>query len=293
MPMHREENIIRAVEAIEAPEAKPVVSSLELLTSENILNPEEKDRLSFIIKPEFVERLSQFPTSMLLRSLESMIADINVDLRGRYLEQRNAYVAIQLELNKRFAAGEDGVASPAFRPRLKRKHQPKDIEKLLSNDTQVIDMDFLHCVGRRTVSQGHAAKAFAGEIFDLDEAIRFVRTTGNTRLKLEILGIHDSPFMQFQLAAYREDKWRDKQSSVKKSITSTVGKLEIASQSNPRVKGREKEWAAVVTAQKVCESFGMAATPKNLSAALQAMSGVTSIRRDKIKERIASAQRYL
>ena len=269
-----------------------VPSGSEQQDSKTRLTPEEVEDLRFGLNAEAVGKLDQIDTAQLLCRLDKIIRNVELDIKSRYPAQRKSYCAIQLQLNKRFARKIDGVSCPAFRSRLKLTNRPKGAEQILSNDTQIIDMHFMYCKRRRTVGEGYARNAFSGDEFDFDDALRFARTVGKTELKLEVLGIANNRLMQFQLVTYNNKEVYDAGRWIKKKLDENMGTFESLAEDNYRVKGNERVWAVLLTAEKACEKLGLEVKPKSLADYARMIGGLTG-RPDKLKRKLESAKNYI
>lgn len=263
------------------------------VTAKQRLSDDQVSKSMFVINHAAVAQLDRVEASALISKLETIIDQAGKNVDKQYPEHRISYCAIQLQLNKRFAVKEVGVPSPAFRPRFKYGRKPKGALELLSNDTQIIDMHFMHCNGLRTASGVHASQAYSGDVFDFDSAYRFALTCGSQNLKLKLLGLSNNPEVQFSLVWLKDKQQRDAVERVKEFERVSRGKLEMLGLSNSRVSKNEGVWAAVLTAERLCNWFKWKPTPKNLLLALQLCSGMPACRADKLKQKLSSARKYV
>lgn len=262
-------------------------------TAKQRLSDDQIRDLRFVITHSVVDQFDELETTVLISKLEIIVNRIAKDVDEQYPECRELYCAIQLQLNKRFAKKAKGVPSPAFRSRLKYGRKPKGAAELLSNDTQIIDMHFMHCNGLRTASGAHASQAYSGDVFDFDSAYRFALTCGSQNLKLKLLGLSNNPEVQFSLVWLKDKQQRDAVERVKEFERISRGKLEMLGLSNSKVSNNEGSWAAVLTAERLCKWFKWEPTPKNLLLALQLCSGIPAYRTDKLKQKLSSARKYV
>lgn len=278
--------------AIEKPYVADQETSNTAEKAKQRLSDDEVSKLMFVINHETVARLDKIKASALISKLKTIIDQVGKNVDEQYPEHRISYCAIQLQLNKRFAVKEVGVPSPAFRPRFKYGRKPKGALELLSNDTQVIDMHFMHCNKIRTVTGAYAVKAFGEHLFSFDDAYRFALTAGKKSLKLQLLGLQNRDTRQFPLVWLKTKKQYDAVERIKRSEKLFAGNLESIACNVPRVSGNEKVWATLLSADKACAWLKLEPTPQNLLLVLRLCNGMPHYRADKLKTKLNSARKY-
>lgn len=297
MPMQIDD-CIRMIEAIEAPSENNQPSTLIEEGEKKPLTEEQIANLEFGISLKKINALDKHPTSTLLALLGHVIQLVESDIQRFYPEHRIAYCCIQLQLNKRFFAKESGVQSPAFRPRLKLQRYPKGAEQDLSNDTQVIDMHFIHCKlslnkNRKPFGRGDVRKAFAGDVLDFDAAFRIARLSGKTHIKLEKLGLDKDSLMQFQLVSICSKKTKDAVRDTKEKRFKSLVRLSTQAANFPRIDGQQDVWSLLLSAEFAIKRLGLDVTPKYLEMMIRIMDGLSGQRVDKLKQKLASAKKYI
>lgn len=136
---------------------------------------------------------------------KSIMQEICFDMRdasGNYLpypEIRERFLACSIMLNIL------GEIAPRFRPIRSPKQQKKGVpypenEILLSNDLQIIDLDWIHRQGLYASDIVNCKGLFdSDKPFDIEKAAKFASKLGTKQLKAQLIAL--PPIEQFQLAA--------------------------------------------------------------------------------------------
>jgi hypothetical protein len=175
--------------------------------------------------------------------LEARLNDL---LTAPYTEIRDEYCAINIELNLRSKV--EAVKSPRFRirrkPRPRRKGESYPAaDALLSNDTQVIDLHWLHQIGRRSAHDTLAAQALRSGVFDFAAASEFACRRGAVENKVGWigLGLHE----QWQLASLASTAVRSHAKELELKRKRLVDVLSEKAHFDHSVRGNEKTWATL------------------------------------------------
>lgn len=166
-----------------------------------------------------------------------------------YLEIRDEYCALHIEMNVRH--NQEGIRAPRFRPHYKRprfipgKKYPY-IGKLISNDTQVIDMNWLHSFGFHYGDDDLVHKMLGGDEFDFDAASEFVQLKGEPEKKVGYIGLDFDEQLQMSMIQKKEIKvfWEKLQKyelRTQRVLTSLGKRVHY-------VRGNEQTWTQLAVA---------------------------------------------
>lgn len=184
---------------------KQVVASRSAETDATDVPPSMKPKYTF---PDLADVLA--PLDLPTEELMAQLRDIQIAGATCYTKSRIASIRIQLQLNRR------GELAPRFRPRARaRRRGPKGTpyqDADLSNDTQIIDLHWLHCRAAKYAQQVNkwTPLGYLHAPFNFQLAADFVATGGSPERKVAILGI--GPTDQWEMAALQAkpcaQRWR-------------------------------------------------------------------------------------
>lgn len=227
------------------------------------------------------------------------LGEISASYSGKY---RKAYVALNLVLNEHFVLKGDGeerakrlgAIAPAFRSRLPLERMPKGLERDLSNDSQVIDLHFFHCLGqRRCVGDENAIAALSGRQFDFDAAARFATVGGATATKLQKLGLSAAPGVGFcRLGATVLRSPAD--AKLREQLMTSLAGVETQLAVNCRTNGADlPNWAELIQAGEALKRLDIDVTGRNLRDMHVLMFGHSNARPDTLLRKYKSAREWV
>lgn len=148
------------------------------------------------------------------------------DSSGKYLpycEIRKRFVACSIMLNIK------GEIAPRFRPirtpvQAKKGVPYPDGDRLLSNDLQIIDLDWIHRQGLYASDILNFKGLFnSDKAFDIEKATKFVSNVGEKQLKAQLIAL--PPIEQFQLAALQSKEVKGRWDRIKNKCLSNQIKV--------------------------------------------------------------------
>lgn len=163
-----------------------------------------------------------------------------------YHQVREDYCAISLAMNAR------GEVPPKFRfmrPLPRRSSTATPDDTLMMRDRQVIDMHWLHCMGKRdALPDKNFANLFASDGFDFDLAAVLAAKPWTAEAKAEKV-LNLIPHEQLQLAGLRTkavaDAWRYAENSVATTIDRRLREQAISTPSlRPHIEDFKQLWLA-------------------------------------------------
>lgn len=195
-------------------------------------------------------------------------------LQTEYAEIRDEYSSCQLALNSLYQKGVKGIPAPAFRPRLSRAKDPLGGQIHLSNDTQLIDLHFLHGCGHRLADNSHGKKAIGTDEFVLDEAELFIGTAGKLYKKRQILGL-DSCRTSTHIFHWGLDSIKDSSAKqfTRKCIKNFEKREKLLNSKKLSAKVDRRLWAALTVAEDILNESGHKCSPENLMQATRLLIG--------------------
>lgn len=259
------------------------------------LTPEELDALQFVDFCSERITLRRKNTNELLERLEEITDSYTrAWLKHNYYRIRPEYCALQIELNIRYERGEIGVPSPAFRPHLPLSPQPKYGQAELSNDTQLFDLHFLHCMNVCNAAHcSFADKALAQKEFGFDDAFRFCNRASSKK-KLTLLRFDDSPQNRhlelWGLLSIKEKSAKVETREYQRLLRSVESRLrKIVSRKSADL----KLWAALVVANEILSESELEVSPANLNKVAKLLIGAVSVPVRALKPKLEQALKRL
>lgn len=270
------------------------------------LSDQHIDAIAFPVGDAALELLRERPARWLVMMLKEVCSRIirsggvSSCYAGKY---RKAYVTLNLVLNEHFVimgdgkedrAARKGAIAPAFRPRLPLARMPKGRERDLSNDSQVIDLHFFHCLGqRRCMGDDNAIAALSGRQFDFDAAARFATVGGSTATKLQKLGLTEAPGIGFcrlgatVLRLPSDAKLRDR-------LVNNLAGVETQLSVRCRTNGADLAgWAELLQAGEALKKLDIELTGRNLRDMHMLMFGHSNTRSDSVLRKYRSAREWV
>lgn len=171
-----------------------------------------------------------------------------------YLAVRSEYVGINMALNSLAMSGDVTAPAPRFRPRKKPRpcfagHDYPVSDSFLSNDTQLLDMHWHYCGGRRSAKDNLADSAFSGDTFNFEAASEFVVRRGTTRLKCKVLEL--APEEEWASAALQSEATRKQWKLIEKENMRLRRELRTIARRDRYVSGNEEDWADLLLAYQI------------------------------------------
>ena len=216
------------------------------------------ENYSFVDKKLPEDVLEKFNLEKLLKRLHSTIADVqNVTASKQYEEVRNRYIALNRALTFQ------GHIAPRFRPSLttgKRKHERTEDQNLISNDHQVLDLEWLCLQCGFDEVRGNALpfrwRGMFGDNLNIEISEKFAGTGGSAENKaVEILNLSFDE--QVQLRSIQSEKvrrwWRgrvDERDRVRRAVIG--GRVK-----NVGLRGKEILWPDLYCATKCADFAGL------------------------------------
>ena len=213
------------------------------------------ENYSFVDKKLPEDVLKKFNLEKLLKRLHSTIAEVqNVTSSKQYEDVRDRYIAFNRALTL------EGHIAPRFRPSLttgKRKHGRGEDQNLISNDHQVLDLEWL-CLqcGFETVRGNilpYRWRGMFGDDINIEMSEKFAGTGGSAENKaVEILNLSFGE--QVQLRSIQSEKvrnwWRDRIDERGRVYQAVIeGRIK-----NAKLQGKEASWPDLYCATK-CAAF--------------------------------------
>lgn len=301
--LHREKSKEKAKKELKDSESSSSLKKRSI-TYKEVVEPSDEDICAddIVIKSGDKEWLYSFPeigrispkrsTKKLYEILEKLIK------KDDYLAVRDAYCSIQIELNRRFCIEQDGIQSPRFRPKimLPPSFSKKEIGKaysFLSNDTQVIAMDWHKRRGRQEADDELADKAYSGKEFDYWAASEFVVKRGYASVKVEIIGLDVDE--RWETGSF-DDKVMFQQWKVIKAVVKK-GKRELQqlSRRNHQISNSVNEWSDLLMAlliEGVCVKSESDISPLQIANRYQLITG-KPMSRQSARSKINSIKKHL
>jgi hypothetical protein len=158
---------------------------------------------------------------------------------------RRTYQQLNLILNVQFAQHRLGAVPPWLRdhPRITYTNQLRGYESDFSNDSQVIDLHFFHCMGHRICAHKDGHSALGIDEFDFEAAHRFARYGGSKAQKIASLYLANSAGVKScHLGAHVlvSDKLKSSRLDLAQRATALTEQLRMLSRSNNK---KPRAWA--------------------------------------------------
>ncbi len=216
------------------------------------------ENYSFADKKLPEDVLKKLDLEKLLKHLHSTIAEVQkVTSSKQYEEVRNRYIALNRALTL------EGHIAPRFRPGLttgKRKHGRSEDQNLISNDHQVLELEWLCLQCGIDAVRGNALpyrwRGLFGDDLNIEMSENFAGTGGSAANKaVEILNLSFDE--QVQLRSIQSEKvrnwWRDRvdeRDRVRRAVIE--GRVK-----NAKLRGKETSWPDLYCATKCTDFAGL------------------------------------
>ena len=220
--------------------------------------------------------------------------------REEYLldNNREKYLAMHIAMNRITLYDDEIAKSPRFRPTLKVKWRNGGEtfplgEKFLSNDTQIIDLHWLHCRGRRHADDSVAKRVFAPDDFNFDEAEQFVVKKGKAVDKAIMIGLTLDE--QWEVNRLHSESIRITYKEIEKQTKKIRQILGNIAKRNQHVRGNQEVWEKVYMAREI-EKMSMMIKgepkPTQVTRWYKLVTG-KNITRQSMRQKMRSIHKYL
>lgn len=155
--------------------------------------------------------------------------DVDGGISAAYRDHRKRYLALNIVMNEKYAAGELGAISPVLRPQptVSAMREISGPASDFLNDQRLLDAHYFWCCGHRNCSHEDGHKALSGERFNFEAAFRFARYGGATEQILVALGLSEHAGARF----YRFGALRLRTATDKKALNRILERIPaVASQ---------------------------------------------------------------
>lgn len=215
---------------------------------ETTFGPEKQSPAPFLISREKIAQKLHYSPDAIRQALRVICNQLNDGdgISNTYTDSlRRIYQRLNLILNVQFAQHRLGAVPPWLRdhPRITYTNQMRGYESDFSNDSQVIDLHFFHCMGHRICAHKDGHSALGIDEFDFEAAHRFARYGGSKAQKIASLYLANSAGVKScHLGAHVlvSDKLKSSRLDLAQRATALTEQLRMLSRSNNK---KPRAWA--------------------------------------------------